>query len=386
MTLLIDIGALTERETDHALELIHKAITENGDEDAVWEKHPSPFIRRLIELFTQRGLLRLDGIRKEVLAHLNGARFAGGERPPRPDGSMYRWTPTELQLAKLYLSSLPPGEWVLEDHMLMVDYLVQRYLPADDLRAESEWLATRSTLMGRVQANMPSVTMEQADKLIGAMPLTVRSTHAQFRLNPRQLATLNFAASSAADRVQKVSDDTRYRLRNLIRRHVEQQTLRDPTATGSSLQTKLIDEFGRLNRDWRRIAVTEAGEAANQGMVASVAPGHHLKRVEQYRGACAFCKKIDGRVVEVVAPDEPIKDGEKQVWAGKSNMGRSASPNKRVGQALIEREPDERWWVPAGTVHPNCRGRWVAVAEPREGDDPDFAAWLKATLSGDAAP
>lgn len=380
MTLLIDIGDLSERETDHALELIHKAITEDGDADALWEQHPSPFVRRLIELFTQRGLLRFEGFRKEINAYLSGDRHSGAERPPRPDGSMYRWTPGELQMARLYLSSLLPSDWTLEDHMLMVDYLVQRYLPVDDLRPESEWLATRSVLMGRVQANMPNMTIAQADVVIGALPLTVRAAHAQFRLNPTQLATLNFAAARAADRVQKVSDDTRYRIRTVVRRHAEQQALREPGVSGSSLQSKLLDEFGVLNRDWRRIAVTEAGEAANQGMVASVAPGHHLKRVEQYRGACPFCRRIDGRIVEVVAPSEPIKDGEKQVWAGKSNIGRSASPNRRIGGVLVERDPNERWWVPAGTAHPNCRGRWVATAEPREGDDPDFAQWLKATL------
>ena len=51
---------------------------------------------------------------------------------------------------------------------------------------------------------------------------------------------------------------------------------------------------------------------------------------------------------------------------GKSNLGRSASPRKRVGGALVERLPAERWWIPAGPVHPNCRGFWAVVDKPSE--------------------
>jgi hypothetical protein len=68
------------------------------------------------------------------------------------------------------------------------------------------------------------------------------------------------------------------------------------------------------------------------------------------------------------------------IWAGKSNIGRSASPRKRVGNLLVEREPHEMWWIPAGLAHPHCRGRWLPVMEDQPGDDPDFGAWLRVTL------
>ncbi len=382
MTILLDIEGLTDQETDHALELIYKALGD-GDDDTLWDQHPSPLVRRLIELFTQRGMMRMDAVRKELAAWLVGNRYEPDHVAPRPDGAMLRWTPEELKLVRFYLTALPPDQFTLDDQMLLVDYLVHRYLPADAMRSEAEWLTTRAVLMGRVQANMAAeATTAQADKVMAAMPLTVRAAQSAFRLSPRQLATLNFAASRAADRVQKVSDDARYRLRNAIRIHTEKQTLGDPTATGQSLQTKLLDEFGALNRDWRRIAVTEAGEALNQGVVASTPPGHHLKRVEQYRGACAFCRSIDGRVMEVVPADEPVKNGDTQVWPGKTNIGRSASPKKRVGRGFAERPESDRYWVAAGVQHPNCRGRWTHVDDPREGDDLEFAAWLKQTLSG----
>lgn len=170
-------------------------------------------------------------------------------------------------------------------------------------------------------------------------------------------------------------------MRNLIAQHAEEQFLRIPGAPGSSLQTKLLDEFATLNRDWRRIAVTEAGENANQGYVASLKPGAKVKRVEQYKGVCSWCAKIDGKVMRVVDPADPDKNGDTDIWVGKTNVGRSAAPRKRVGSLLVDREPHERYWVAAGVQHPHCRGRWVPVIEEQPGDDPDFAAWLHATLA-----
>jgi hypothetical protein len=106
-----------------------------------------------------------------------------------------------------------------------------------------------------------------------------------------------------------------------------------------------------------------------------------VKRVEQYRGACPFCRSIDGVIATVVAPDAPDKDGNTQIWVGKDNVGRSAAPRKRVGDALVPRTADEMWWLPAGLAHPHCRGRWINTIQMKEGDDPDFHKWLVATLA-----
>ena len=76
-----------------------------------------------------------------------------------------------------------------------------------------------------------------------------------------------------------------------------------PGAPGHSLQTRLLDAFGKFNKNWRRIAVTEAGEAKNQGYIASLPPGSKVRRVEQYAGACSFCRRLDGKIFDVVALD-----------------------------------------------------------------------------------
>lgn len=384
MALFIDIGDLSEPQTDRALNQIYKAIHNHGDDEAIWDVHPSPFVRRLVELFTQRGLMRLDGFRAELNQWIEGVKHKPvGTVPDRPAGAMARWTEAERQLVKIYLEALPPGSWTLDDNMLMVDFLVQRYLPADDLRTEAEWLATRSTLMGKVQASMEDIDAKQADTVLAALPSTVASATEFLPLTEQQVNVMRYGVARAAENVVRLTDDVRHRMRNVIMRHTAEQMLAghgEFPRPSSSLQTKLSDEFATLNRDWRRIAVTEATENLNQGYVASQPPGTKIKRVEQYRNACAFCRKIDGKIVTVVEPDAPEKDGENEVWVGKTNIGRSAAPRKRIGGILVEREPEERWWIPAGAAHPHCRGRWVPTIQDRPGDDADFGEWLRATL------
>jgi hypothetical protein len=378
-SLLIDIGDCCEHHSNEALEHLHKAIGE-GEPDDIWLPHPSVLLRRLVELFTQRGLIRIDGFIKELQAWQEGERHRAGNRPARPDGAMERWTPGELKLVKLYLETLPPDEFTLDDHMMVVDYIANRYLSPTDMRSEAEWLAVRSALMGRVQANMArAATLSEADKLLAAMPNTINEAEARFGMSTVQRAVMEFGRARAAENVTSMSWAERHRVKRIVMRHQEARALGD--TSGPSLQSDLLDAMGEMNRDWRRIAVTEAGENQNQGYVASLQPGAKVRRLEQYRNACPWCRKIDGMVFEVVDASDPDKDGEKAIWVGKTNIGRSAAPRKRMGGQLIEREPHEMYWVAAGTQHPHCRGSWLPVIEDRPGDDPEFGDWLRATLA-----
>ena len=67
-----------------------------------------------------------------------------GSRP------MVRWDANQLAAEKARLESLKSGEMGLDDHMGVVDYLVQRYLPADDSRSEADWRRTRARLRSRL--------------------------------------------------------------------------------------------------------------------------------------------------------------------------------------------------------------------------------------------
>lgn len=386
MSLLIDITPLNRPHTDAALEFIFKST---HDFDAgIWNPHESPLIRRLVELFTKRGLDRLEAVQQQLLAWQSGDHFTGAKPPEVVPGMMQRWNEPELDLVRIYLESLPPDQWTIDDHMMSVEYVVQKYLPATELATEAEWLATRATLMGKVQANLDakqqaSMTLAQVDRLVSGLPSTVAGAVEAHTLNARQAAALRFGAARAAESVVSLSDGLRHQMRRVIMGHAEAKALQEPGASLSSLESTLFDKFATLNRDWRRIAVTEAGECQTQGFIASLPVGALVKRIEQYGNACAFCKKIHNREATVVSPDDPNKDGNTQIWVGKNNIGRSASPRKRVDGKLVPREEHELYWLPAGLAHPHCRGRWVLISNPadvQEGDDPEFAAQLREIL------
>lgn len=381
MAIFVDLYQLSQQATDDALEYIFKST--HSHDDGIWKPHESLLIRRLIELFTKRGLDRLEQVKDQILAWQSGANHRTSTAAPTPPGMMDRWSPSELDLVKLYLEALPPAQWTLDDHMMSVDYVVQRYLPADELRTEAEWLSTRAGLMGKVQANLAAaaVTAKAADLILQALPSKVVDAAGLFNLQAAQKATLDFARARTVENVRALTESVRHKMRSVVVQHLEEQQTKVVGVPSSSLQSKLIDEFGALNRDWRRIAVTEAGEAQLQGFIASLKPGTKVKRVEQYDNACAFCRKIDGKIATVVASDHPGKDSDTMIWPGKNNIGRSASPRKRVGNLLVHREPHEMWHLPAGLAHPHCRGRWIETLQDQPGDDPDFAAWLRATLS-----
>jgi hypothetical protein len=380
MTVFIDFTLLSEPATNDALEYIFKSTHDH--DKGIWAPHESALIRRLIELFTRRGLDRLEHVKQAIIAWETGVNYKPADAIPTPPGMMARWNTDELALVKIYLESLPPEQWTLDDHMMSVDYVVQRYLPADELATEAEWMATRAGMMGKVQANIAGeATPKQADTILAALPSTVAAATQMFQLTPLEQNTLAFGKMRAVENVRALTDDVRHKMRNVVMRHVEEKVLTGDTS-GRSLEGQLLDEFATLNRDWRRIAVTEAGECQLQGFVASVKPFSKVKRVEQYGNACAFCKKIHGRIAEVVPADHPDKDGTTQIWPGKNNIGRSASPRKRVGDDLVPRTEDEMWWLPAGLAHPHCRGRWVPVLDEEPGDDPEFAQWLSDLLGG----
>ncbi|BBL75435.1 hypothetical protein [Methylomagnum ishizawai] len=368
---LLDISTLTPAQTDAALEHIYKAISDEPPGGDIWEPHHSPFLRDLIERFTRRGLMQIAGLQAELDRWLKFEPHRPGARAPaeRPD-MMGRWSQAELSIAKLYLETLPPRRFALDDWMLVVDYLFQRYLPHDHLVAEADWLATRATLMGRVQANMANITERQAQRLLDAD--AVRQAR-QLEATKVQRAVLDYGRARAAENIVQLTNNMRSAIRKALIGHQEAVSLGNKT---DDLRGELLDQFGQWNRDWRRIAVTETAEMQNQGMVAGFPPGARLKRVEMYRGACSACRRVDGRIMKVVSPDTVPLDGETMIWAGKTNIGRSASPRKRVGGVLIAREPDELWWLASGVMHPHCRGTWLKLPDAKPSDDPQFAAYL----------
>lgn len=366
--ILIDLGALSGDETNAAIEAMHKALSEF--DLLAWSRHENPLIADLVEAFWQEGMLGLEYVRDAL------TRIVQGE--PAGTSAPGLWSGKTKAVAALYLQTKPPAEYTPQDWSILIDYLMQQYLPLDHLQKQAEMLAVKSTLMGKVQAYYSGVTDQQAKTIAAAMPSSLTGLSGVFRLRDAARAIAEYGSARLCEHVTGFSDAVRHSLKQTIFVHEMRRVSGDRTATPSALQQELLDQFGQYNRDWRMIAVTEAGEMQTQGVIASLEPGTQVRRIEQYHGACAWCRKIDGMIFRVVAADDPNKNGETDVWPGKTNYGRSAAPRKRVGNDLVERLPSERWWVAAGVQHPHCRGFWEPLRRLQAGEDPQFAEWMLA--------
>ncbi len=378
----LNLNALSCACTDHVLGVLAKALSgEDGLGDGVWSKHESPFVQSLIELFTSRGLLRIERVREELNAWIAGDRHSlhpEAQLPLRFDPA--RLDASELQLVNLYLENLPPAAFTPSDWGLLVDYLISRYMPADDLQTEAEWLSIRSVFMGKIEANIATLGARQADDVMATIPTRTSDAIRTFKPDAATRQILEWGRARCGENITAVTDHARHRIKRVILAHQEEVHL-GGNPPPQALQTQLFDEFATMNRDWRRIALTEVGDMSCNGLIASLKPGTKVRRVEQYVGSCDFCKKINGRVLTVVAADKAGKDWETEVWPGKSNIGRSGSKKKRTDEGLVDRSTEEQWTIPAGTVHPHCRGRWVVLEDARPKDDPDFAKWLEEHFS-----
>ena len=363
MTLLLDITDLRDDPANAGMELLHKAMAEGEPYPA----HENPYLTQLVELFHSRGVTQLDAMWGELLDLLHGrAAFD----PNAPHG---RLTAAELSLLEQLLRSGNPESYTLNDWMLLVDYWVEKYLPHTFAATQAQWLVARAVFMGRLQAAMAKAPeqriLDRALDMAVGQPVTAPIAK-----------VLEFGRAHATENIVSLADGVKHKVKNAVLNHIEEQSLAGKTfSTGlEGLQSKLFDQFGEYNSDWRRISITETGEMAGQAFVASCKYGKKLKRIEIYEGACKFCQKINGMIVTVVDPAKQYKDPWKEIWIGKDNVGRSASPLKKVGGKLVPRSPDEMWWMPASLAHPNCRGSYIpADVTVAPSDDEEFAKYLQ---------
>ena len=375
---IIDISGLSCGCADHTLEVLSKAISEDGPD--IWSAHENPFITRLIELFTERGLLRTDKVKTEFSAWMAGDHYEHRlNMVPRP-GMMPYWTKPELGLVKTYLENIHPSLYTLEDWDYLISYLIQRYLPVDELMTDAEWLVSRSYLLGKAQAHLGTITPLVADTLMTALPLTIAQAGITFRLADAEQQILSYGKLHACEAVVSMTDVARHSLKRVVLDHMAKVASGDQAVTTGQLQQQLFDNFASMNRDWRRIATTEATELSGQGVIASLPAGAKVRRMEMYHGACGFCKKIDGMIFNVVDPAKPDKDDWADMWVGKNNIGRSGSPRKRTENGLELRQPHELWIPVPGANHPHCRGQLIPLNNGEAVTD-DFSRWFYEMVS-----
>jgi hypothetical protein len=369
---LVDFGALPDGSCDHVLEYLHKALADPPAATTIWQPHHDPLISGTIETFTARGSTLLDKLRRELLTQIREL-----------DGlTKAEWAVdvTRLESAIRQLKTRPARQWSIDDWLVYLDWLIHRYLPPGVIRTEADYLTVRAAVAAKIRANMPGAVPAPGHEV--RLPVSAAAASVYLRFTEMERFVLDVARARAAESITHIGDETRHRLKTLIINHLQARTTGDPGATTRALEAAMFDEFSILNRDWRRVAITETVNAHNEGIIAAMPPGSRVRRFEMYEGACPFCRKINGMEFEVVDPARADKDGWKHVWVGKTNVGRSASPRKRgFDGELVERTEAELWWPAAGAQHPHCRGGWEPIVSTAAPLDPRSKAYLEQLLA-----
>jgi hypothetical protein len=224
---------------------------------------------------------------------------------------------------------------ILDGWTKVIDSLVAKLVPAGNAQAAAQGLAFRSHLLYKIGEKVsqgPEACPVWSDALAGASPAQVQS------MEWTQVRALEFCTA--------LTDNARHTMRQAL------ITSKEAGEGPQALQRRLFDQFGAMNRDWRRIALTETAMAVQNGILSSVDPKEGwLAEWHAAPNACPYCLQQHRKRFRVVDKDAPGKDGNTQMWVGKNNIGRSAHRwSKKEGRW---RERFEMWW-PCVPVHPNC--------------------------------
>lgn len=379
MTLLVDLGDAPDECCTDAIEHLAKALSEGPGHD-IWAPLENPWARAHCEAVTLRLQSILDQIQRATSRFLrgHGLLLFKAEQP------WIRWDDARMAQVRARLESLGVERFELAEWLQLVELLIATYLPEGVISSEAEYIAVRSALMGKIQAAIEEPDRRPDDATLAALTRLVPTAFAAVPdriLSATEAAILRYSQAHAGEMLRGVTDGLRHRMATLAIAHTQATILGQREGGWRPLATALFDALSITGRDMRRIAVTEIGEAVNQGVVAALPPGRELKRIEAYRGACPFCASINGRIFRVVAPEAPDKDGDTEIWPGKTNAGRSASRRMRDGPYLVERPKSQMWWPAAGVQHPHCRGAWQPVSTIPPGVSPEFHAWLQDRLN-----
>lgn len=255
------------------------------------------------------------------------------------------------------------GQLVPEHAGQIADTLAEKWYGEGRLKDEGEARAVRAYVAGRIQENPRGPTPAR-------LPATWHDAHALYRMDEPTQNALRWGAAHTAEHVQDMHDRAKGRIRELVL--VSQMDREDP----DTLAHRMLDSMATLNRDWRRIALTETHANMSHGRLAALV-GQQV-RWTAASDACPYCRRYAGRVFDVLPPNSPARDHHKNVWPGKTNVGRSFHPRTIDGRY---RTPDELAG-PTIPSHPNCRCSWARVlARARTQADPRLTEFIRKRLA-----
>jgi hypothetical protein len=295
-------------------------------ERAMWSPNPDPLRGFVEDHFWNIGTRFLRDFASLVLG--KQVQIAKADGMPKPPG----WG----DVMKLFEAGGEPAHQMASWSSL-IDGFVQALLPAHTAEDAARVWALRSAMLGTIEERIKAITTPGAwDGYFHTMP-------------PAQQHIADWTAIRGARFITRLTDSARQKALDVL----VEANLNGTQPKG--LASVFMERMGELNRDWRRIAITETAMAISNGQLAAVADSGEWEAVwVAGPNACPSCRKHFGRVFQIVSKMKPGMDPEKVIAPGRNNVGRSAHLYRRDG---TKRGPEELW-IPCIPLHPNCCCLW----------------------------
>ena len=297
----------------------------------LWAADPDPAVARIEGRLSNTLSTYLYHLHQQAHLHLGlptvdprlvQAAYRTPDLPLAKAEGQENWSKAALLFAEL--SAQPRGARRATD---LAEALSTSWYERGVIEHETRVCVVQANLIGRIQGG--------ATDPVRAWGAYAASDTAGF-----DVRALNWAQERACQYVRGLRDESR----QVLAGAVTSALLRGDSP--GRLAVDLTHQFGVLNRDARRLAVTEISYARSNGFLSAVPAGEDVEWFSA-KDACSGCSKLHGRRFRVTSgPDDP----EKCVWVGKHNVGLKSG----------ERTPT----IP---LHPNCRCRWVRVRRPVAG-------------------
>lgn len=278
--------------------------------------------------------------------------------PKSGDVPMRRWSSEELATVKARLEALPPQSWTKEDNYLALDFVVQRYLPANEVRTEADWQATRARLQTKVDANINR--KETPEEVLRRTKDYERHAERQERLRAPQPISLNEFTSTFLPAL------SRY-----------------PFAPD-------ISDFSPEDTQNLWLASSQITEASTWDEKYQVQDAQSALRIRYHPAVLETCQNLRRNFEALCrARSAGCEEVKVVVRDGCRCYGGFDGTYINVSNALssfLEKPASGRLLPPADSEcafneSPRlCHISLIPIDQPNPGDDPGFAAWLKQTL------
>ena len=258
-----------------------------------------------------------------------------------------------------------------------VDEFLETYFSIG-IDAGKVWLL-RAYTIGRMLSlsDISATVFNIAD--VSRMPRYLIEAAQEYGLTLQEVKALEFAIEESAALMSNTTQSTIQTVRNIVVESVKKRG--NAESLGGDIRS-LVNEAGELNRNWRRVAITETNSVFNNGYLSALSQGDWVVGVSM-PDCCEHCDdEINGKVFKVrneapidymsLSPEsdeykEIAKIWETEIWAGKNNYGRTFSKQKRIDSEIgnkpanLRAKEHHEHGMPATPAHPNCRCRWSYI-------------------------